>query len=261
MKIAGRSYWSSSTKSTICLFQVHYGMFEIRVNKPEFLDAADCDPQLASGSYRLMRLVNRFAGGTRVVKDFLAREISGCDQTRPIRILDIGSGTCDIPLAITKWARKKSLKIEFTCIETNETALKIASGNIKKSGLDSIELKHESIFEFNCRQHFDYAIGSLFFHHFRNDQILTIIEKLRSCVSKGILINDLRRNPISFAGCSVLVCLISNDLKHDALLSIRKGFKSEELFRLLSGVEGAHVEVRNQSLSRLAAVVRFDHKG
>lgn len=236
-------------------------MFEIRVNKPEFLDAADCDPKLASGSYRLMRLVNRFAGGTRVVKDFLAREISGCDQTRPIRILDIGSGTCDIPLAITKWARKKSLKIEFTCIETNETALKVASENIKKSGLDSIELRHESIFELNCRQHFDYIIGSLFFHHFQNEQILTIIEKLRSYVFKGILINDLRRNPISFAGCSVLVCLLSKDLKHDALLSIRKGFKSEELFRLLSGVQGAHVEVRNQSLSRLAAVIRFDHKG
>ena len=233
----------------------------MRVNKPEFLVAADCDPQLASGSYRLMRLVNRFAGGTRVVKDFLVRETSGCDRTRPIRIFDIGSGTCDIPLAITKWARKKSLIIEFTCIETNGTALKIASENIKKSGLDSIELKHESIFEYNCRQHFDYAIGSMFFHHFQDEQILAIIKKLRSYVLKSILINDLRRNLFSFAGCSVLVCLLSKGLKHDALLSIRKGFKSDELARLLSNVEGAYVDVKNYSVSRLAAVVRLNHKG
>lgn len=245
----------------ICLSRVRSGMFEIRVNKPEFLDAADCDPQLAACSYSFMRLVNRFAGGTRVVKDFLTREISSYDPTGPIRILDIGSGICDIPLAITKWARKKSLRVEFTCIETNETALKIASENIKKSGFDSIELKHESIFEFNCRQHFDYAIGSLFFHHFQDEQILTIIEKLRSYVLKGILINDLRRNLFNFACCSVLFFLLPNDLKHDALLSIRKGFKSVELYRLLSNVEGAHEDVRNHSFSRLAAVVRFDHKG
>lgn len=249
------------TKSMIRLSRVHYGMFEVRVNKPEFLDAVDCDPQLASHSYSFMRLVNRFAGGTRVVKDFLAREISSNDQTRPIRILDIGSGTCDIPLAITKWALRKSLKIEFTCIETNKTALKIASENIKKSDFNSIELKHESIFEFNCRQHFDYAIGSLFFHHFQDEQILTIINMLRSNVLKGILINDLRRNLFNFAGCSIMFCLLSKDLKHDALLSIRKGFKSDELYQLLGNVKDAHVDVRNQSFSRLAAVIKFDHGG
>lgn len=247
--------------SMICLFRVHYGMFEIRINKPEFLDAADCDPQLASCSYRFMRLVNRFAGGTRVVKNFLAREMSGCDRTQSIKVLDIGSGTCDIPLAITKWARKQCRRIEFTCIDTNETALKIASQNIEKSGFDSIELKHESILEFDCRQHFDYAIGSMFFHHLQDEQILALIEKLRSYVLRGILINDLRRNLMSFAGCSAMVCLLSKDLKHDALLSIRKGFKPDELFRLLSSVEGAHVDVKNHSFSRLAAVIRFNYKG
>ena len=236
-------------------------MFEARASESEFLDAKDCDPQLASISYTFMRLVNRFAGGTKVVKNFLAKEISRNEVRQPMRILDIGSGTCDIPLALTEWARKKTWRIEFTCLEANETALIIAEENIRKSGFDSIELKNENIFEFKPREPFDYAIGSLFFHHLEDEQILILIEKLRSYVLRGILINDLRRNLMCYGGCSVLLCLLPKNLKHDALLSIRKGFKADELSRLLSGLKDARVDVKNHSFSRLTAVIRFDHRG
>jgi len=236
-------------------------MFDVRATQPEFLDSKDCDPQLAYSSYRLMKWVNRFGGGTKAVGDYLATEISRDGSSRSIRILDIGSGTCDIPLAILKWACKKSQKIEFTCLETNETALHIAAENIKRSGFDAIELKDESIFEFNCWKEFDYAIGSMFFHHFQDEQILNLIEKLRSYVLKSILINDLRRNLVNYASCRVLACSFSKGLRHDVLLSIRKGFKSEELYRLLGAVEDAQVEIKNYGLSRLAAVIRFNKRG
>jgi SAM-dependent methyltransferase len=206
-----------------------------------------------------MRLVNRFAGGTRAVKSFLAKEISKRDHSRPISILDIGSGTCDIPLAITEWARKKSQRIEFTCIETNETALKIAAENIRKSGYDSIELKNEDLLEFRPRQRFDFAIGSMFFHHFQDDQILRIIEKLRSYVVRAVLINDLRRNSINYISCLFLVCLLPKRVKHDALLSTWKGFKPGELHRLLSRIEHADISVEILNFSRLVAIIRFDH--
>lgn len=228
------------------------------MTEAELLDAADCDPQLACSSYRFMRLVNRFVGGTEVVKNFLAKEISKHDRNRRVRVLDIGSGTCDIPLAITEWARRKSRRIEFTCIETNETALEMAAENIKRSRYDSIELKNEDILEFHPQRHFDYAIGSMFFHHLQDNQVLEIIERLRSYVLKGVLINDLRRNSISYAGCFVVVCLLPRGVKHDALLSIRKGFKPEELSRLLSRIDDARVTVEVQNFSRLAAAIRFD---
>ena len=236
-------------------------MFETRANGAEFLDSVDCDPQLAYTSYRFMRLVNRFAGGTRAVKNFLAREISKRDRNQSIRVLDIGSGTCDVPLAVTKWAQRRSQKIEFTCIEINETALKKAAENIRKSGYDSIELKNENILEFDSQQHFDYAIGSMFFHHFKDDQILEIIEKLRSYVLRGVLINDLRRSFVSYMSCLLLVCPLSKGVRHDALLSVRKGFKPDELRRLLSRIDDADVTVKVQNISRLTAAIRFDQEG
>ena len=261
IKFAGRSFWCGLTKSVICLFWVHYGMFDVRATQPEFLDSKDCDPQLAYSSYRLMKWVNRFGGGAKAVMNYLAREISLNGNSRCIKILDIGSGTCDIPLAILKWARNRPQNIEFTCLETNQTALKIATENIKRSGFDAIELKDKSIFEFDCRQHFDYAVGSMFFHHFQDEQILNLIKKLRSYMVNSILINDLRRNLMSYTCCRILACSFSKGLKHDVLLSIRKGFKSEELSHLLSRIEDAQVEVKTYGISRLATVIRFDQRG
>ncbi len=235
-------------------------MFETRVNEAEFLDSADCDPQLAYTSFRFMRLVNRFAGGTQAVRNFLAGELCKYDSNKPIRVLDIGSGTCDIPLAITKWAQKKSRRIEFTCIEINETALKMAAQKIKQSGCDSIQLKNGDLLEFHPQQRFDYAIGSMFFHHFKDDQILDVIQKLRSYVLRGILINDLRRNFVNYMICLLLVCPLSKGVRHDALISVRKGFKPDELRRLLSRIDDADVTVKVQNFSRLTAAIRF-HRG
>ena len=243
----------------ICLFQVLYGMFEIRINKREFLDETDCDPQVAAGSYWFMKLVNRFGGGTRAVKNFLARDMYVRDPNRITKVLDIGSGTCDIPLVITKWAKKQGRRIEFTCVETNQTAIKIAEQNIRKSGYDSIELKNVNFLEFHPRQSFDYATGSMFFHHFEDEQIPALIKKLRSYVRSGILINDLRRNSISYTICFFLVCLLPGRIRHDALLSIRKGFKPDELRRLLSRVENVRVSVKILNFSRLAATVKFNN--
>jgi hypothetical protein len=71
----------------------------------EFLDRPDCDPALAAASYRFMETVNARFGGIRVVRRFLAAETAGRYTGAPFRILDIGSGSCDIPLAVSRWAR------------------------------------------------------------------------------------------------------------------------------------------------------------
>jgi len=99
----------------------------------------------------------------------------------------------------------------------------------------------------------------MFFHHFEDEQILSIIEKLRPHVLRGVLINDLRRSLLSYASCFLLTYPLSSGVKHDALLSIRRGFKSEELRRLLSRIADSGVTVEIKNPSRLVAVLRFDH--
>jgi len=73
-------------------------VFDSRATATEFLDRPDCDPALAAASYRFMETVNCYFGGIRTVRRFLAAETAGRHAGAPLRILDIGSGSCDIPL-------------------------------------------------------------------------------------------------------------------------------------------------------------------
>lgn len=236
-------------------------MFEQRVRQAEYLDYADCDEKLAGDSYKLMEFVNVFGGGTKVVKQFLAREIARENLSRPIRVLDIGSGTCDIPIAITKWAQKNSRKIEYTCIETNRTALQTARLNIARSGCTSITLKNEDFFNFVPQMYYDYATASSFFHHLDDEQIVDSIKKLRSYVRSGILLNDLRRNTASYICGFVLSLPLVSGARHDALLSIRKGFKDAELHQLLTKIDCTRISMQTANFSRLAAIIRFEQRG
>ena len=90
-------------------------MFESRATATEFLDCPDCDSALAAASYRFMERVNGRFGGARVVRRFLAAETAERRVGVPLRILDIGSGSCDIPLTVSRWARAHDIPVHFTC--------------------------------------------------------------------------------------------------------------------------------------------------
>ena len=101
-------------------------MFDSRATATEFLDRPDCDPTLAAASYRFMETVNARFGGIRIVRRFLAAETAGRHARVPLRILDIGSGSCDIPLAVSRWARRHGIPLHFTCLEMADFAIDMA---------------------------------------------------------------------------------------------------------------------------------------
>src|SRR5512141_2584815 len=108
------------------------GVFESRITAMEFLDRPDCDPALAAASYRFMETVNGRFGGIRIVRRFLVAETTGHHAGAPLRILDIGSGSCDIPLAVSRWARASGIPLHFTCLEMAGHAVDIARGQLAR---------------------------------------------------------------------------------------------------------------------------------
>jgi 2-polyprenyl-3-methyl-5-hydroxy-6-metoxy-1,4-benzoquinol methylase len=232
-------------------------VFKRRARGSEFLDAPDSDPRLTAEGYRFMKLVNRIGGGTRVVREFLTAELADWPRDKPVRILDIGVGGGDIPVAIVRWARRRGYRIEFTCVDFNATALEMTQKVIDSSGIDSIKLVEADIFRYQPINDFDYAMGSMVFHHFTEAEIHRLIAHLCGFVRKALLINDLHRNLLNYLACSILVIPLSREIRHDALLSIRRGFKPAELRAILREHDPAPAVTRLW-FSRVAGVVRFD---
>lgn len=236
-------------------------MFDERAQEEEFLDRPDCDPELAALSYRFMEMINRHFGGIRVVRRFLAAEAAKRAPGLPLRILDIGSGSCDIPLALSRWGRAHALPLDFTCLELAGPAARIAQAKLEQAGDPAVRLLHEDVFAHQPAEPYDYAVASMCFHHFTHEQILALVQKLRGFVREAVLINDLRRSVLASLGARLLLAVSPSGLRHDALLSIRRGFKVPELRAGLSRLDHVSVSVEPARWFRIAAVVRYIQRG
>ena len=236
------------------------GVFDSRATAQEFLDRPDCDPELAAASYRFMEMVNGGFGGIRVVRRFLHAETAGHHDAAPLRVLDIGSGSCDIPLALSRWARVYGIPLHFTCLEMSGLAIDIARGQLAKAGDPTVRLLQEDVFRHHPLEPYDCAVASMCFHHFSNEHILALLRRLRGFVRGSVLINDLRRSRLADLAARLLLTGtgMSAGVRHDALLSIRRGFKIRELKALLRQLEGVTVSVAPARWFRIAAIIRFN---
>jgi hypothetical protein len=234
-------------------------VFDSRATAKEYLDQADCDPALSAASYRFMEMINCHFGGIRTVRRFLAAETAGPRAVTPLRILDIGSGSCDIPLAVSRWGRAHGIPIHFTCLEMADHAVKNARVQLARAGDPSVQLLQEDAFTHQPAVPYDFAVASMCFHHFSDARILALLRRLRRFVHKSVLINDLRRSRLaSLAARLLLVGTGTPDgVRHDALLSIQRGFKISEMGALLRQLDGVTVSVEPAQWFRIAATIRF----
>jgi hypothetical protein len=227
------------------------------VNDSELLDQPDGDPRLVEASYRMMRLVNRIGGGTGVVARFLAGELAGSGTCGRIRVLDLGAGPCDIPLAAARWLRGRGLRVEFTCLDQNVLALELARQSLVRTGCSAIRLVRGDAFTYRPAETHEYAVASMTVHHFTPDQIVTLIHHLKGFVTRALLINDLQRSALNTLACRILSLGRDPVVRHDALLSVRRGFRPADLSAILAS-SGVPFKVTTAWFCRVVAVVRFD---
>lgn len=180
----------------------------------------------ARREYERIRLVNDLLGSARAARGFLEAELAVANG-RPLRVLDIGSGVCDLPLALGRWARGRGLDIRFTCVESSRAAFRLAEPNLASGGA-AIELVQEDIFRHRPAQPYDCAIGNLFFRTLSGPGILTLAEHLRRIVRRSVLIHDLRR-----------------------------GLRAGDVQTLLRSVPGAIVQARPRLSPGVLAVLTF----
>jgi hypothetical protein len=172
--------------------------------------------------------------------------------------LDIGAGDGSIPLAVNRWARGQGRNIEWVCLERSPHAARLARQAIAAANDSRIQVMEDDIWDHQPDEPYDCAIGSMFFHHLTDEKILTLLEWLRTFVSQSVLVNDLQRCGVSYRGLAAISWLFSPAVRHDALLSIRRGFRPGKLRRLFERLKGVSVSVTRHWFCRVACVVRFD---
>src|SRR5256885_10902944 len=93
----------------------------------ELLDAPDTIPApTLAHNLRDIRRVNRFAGGTSVVLRHLPELLADVPRGTTVTLLDIATGSGDIPLALVRWGKRKSFDVRVLATDVSEDVLAFA---------------------------------------------------------------------------------------------------------------------------------------
>lgn len=204
--------------------------FKQRSTQNEMMDDFSLPHEIIDPIMDELELVNKLLGGYAVFFDSF--------QTIGLRdemvISDWGCGGGDSLRVIAKWARKRNLKIKLVGVDATESAIEYA----KQKSVDFPEISYilaDVMSEQLVANQFDIVISSLFTHHFVDRDWIKLIQKMNSCASQYVIINDLHRHWFAYYSIGIITSLFSRSemVKHDSKVSVLRSFKRNELENLL----------------------------
>ena len=217
-------------------------MFEVRSNEPERIDTGDYTEEEYRTFLREIRFINRWIGDRWALQKSLLTKIAKLDL-KEFSVLDVGAGSGEILTEIATFARRRTSRAFLMGLDLNMMAVESIAAEGKT--FDEVKAVRGDALNLPFADGaFDFAICSLFTHHFANEGVVEIMREMGRVSRRGIYVIDLHREPGAYRMyklfCSVF--RISNLVREDGLLSIKKAFQPEELRALArrAGHSGAN---------------------
>ena len=219
-------------------------MLERRALGQELLDGPEFGLQEVVGTFRFLVPVNRWLGGIKPGLSFFQRESRDWDRHTTYHILDAGCGVGDVPLALARWARRQGYHIQVHAMDRHPIIVQLARQKCR--GYPEISLSCQDVFRLKGQQQYDYVHASQFVHHFPNEDVPSVLRHLLSLCRHKLVVNDLVRAPVAYLSTWLFTLVTSRVFRHDARLSVRRGFTIDELTTLLTngGFHGFQLERR-----------------
>ena len=217
--------------------------FANRSNEAELLDGTNIPRQLLFQNLRELDLVNRTLGGHAVTLAGIKKLIHQKHKT--YTIADIGCGGGDALLYIAKWARKNKYRVQLIGVDINADAIAYMNETCKAyPEITGVVSNYQEFLRLNNT--IDIVHCSLFCHHLTDLELIELFRQVKRNVKDGFVINDLHRHWFAYYSIKFLTQVLNGSslVKSDAPLSVLRGFKKNELKKLLeqAGLEEAEVK-------------------
>jgi 2-polyprenyl-3-methyl-5-hydroxy-6-metoxy-1,4-benzoquinol methylase len=173
-----------------------------------------------------LRQLNRFFGSYALIERFLRRWVRPGER---LRVLDLATGSGDIPRLVVDYARRVNAKITIDAIDRQPATLEIARR--LSAGYAEITFREGNILEGKGDERYDIVLCSLVLHHFSVEDAVQVLRQARHLSQRFVLVSDLRRGWLASAGVFFLTALVFRDpmTKYDGRLSAARAFSSKEL--------------------------------
>lgn len=213
----------------------------------EFLDLPPdvCSMEELEESLGEIQLVNHYLGNRRALLKHLTVMARGCSA---MTILDVGTASADLPVAIVDWARQRGTGVAITAVDTNSRSIELARRNA--ASYPEITLKVADGLDLPFPEgSFDYVLCNKTLHHLNEQEAVHMVEEIVRVSRRGYIITDLRRSWIAYGLIRMLTTLFTKNriTRYDGPLSVLKSFTGTELAVLASRAAAPNFTVSNES--------------
>lgn len=173
-----------------------------------------------------IRQLNGWFGSYRLILGFMRRWIK---PSARMRVVDLATGSGDIPRLIADYARRIGAHLEINALDRQRATLEVAT---KLSGnYPEISYHEGNILEWNSGGTYDIVLCTLALHHFSDEDAVSLLRRSRELSRRFVLISDLRRGFLLQAGIYLLTELIFREpmTRFDARLSAQRAFSFSEM--------------------------------
>lgn len=209
--------------------------YDRRATEREIIDDLELQDDQLERALEELRWVNTMLGGYSAM-------VSGVRKLLPrttgpgYRLLDLGTGSADIPEHLVRWGARTGRFIQVLGLDANPAT--IASARASLDQRLEHPLRSRVYVEVGDALRtgfqdgtFDVVTASLFAHHMTDEELIQLLREMGRLARRGIVINDLHRHPVAYYGFKVLssVAGASPMVRNDGPLSVLRAFRRKEL--------------------------------
>tara|TARA_B110000467_G_C18195775_1_gene408831 strand:- start:25 stop:738 length:714 start_codon:yes stop_codon:yes gene_type:complete len=203
---------------------------KFRTDEDEKMDDFSMKGEILRDALDKIANINQLLGGNRLTLYGVQKLIRNISKNEIITILDVGCGNGDMLRKLAKYGHKKNLIFQLIGIDANNFTINHAKQ--LSENYSNISFFCHDIFEESFRElKYDIVLCTLTLHHFKENQIINLLNVFYTNSKIGIVINDLHRSAIAYRLFQV-ICFVFNLNKmsrDDGLISILRGFTKKEL--------------------------------
>jgi 2-polyprenyl-3-methyl-5-hydroxy-6-metoxy-1,4-benzoquinol methylase len=215
----------------------------------ELLDDRRADPTAVRAQLADIARLNRLFGGTRAVVEALKPILTNHHAQRSWTLLDVGTGAGDIPAAIVTAGKRCNVSITPIGLDAIFTAARLARSNGVRAVVGdggALPFAPKSV---------DVVVASQVLHHLPPAVAVTWLREFDRLARRAVVVADLARSRLAMAGVWLAAGPLgmSGTSRHDAVLSLRRGFTVPELASLLDAA-GVRARIVRRPWARIVAV-------